>query len=436
MPLHGIIPGQRGGRGAVGLLILVMRKVSNTAGTVAPVSAHRTMGEVPINLGSLGRVRVLEALAGSQGLTRAELVRRTGLARATVGSVVYDLIGAGIVQETIGSSVTGSRTGRPPQLLSIVPSAAYAVGLDIGHDHVRAILTDVVGTSRWDETRQLAVDGDPNRALDVAVDLIDRAVAATGVHRSEILGVGIGIACPLDASSDTLYADGIMPGWVGVRPGAELTARSGLTAWIINDADAGVLAECRFGAARDCADVIYLRLASGIGAGVISDGRMLGQHGLAAELGHLPIEPGGALCRCGNRGCLETVASPTAIAALLSRSWGRPVSPADLTDLLRTDDRGAHRAVADAGDAVGRVLAIAVTLVNPELIVVGGDLATAGEVLFGPMRRALDRHTMSAHTRTLRIVPSALGDSACVRGAAALVLDSAPGRLGGGTSAA
>jgi len=192
MPRQAILPGQRGACGRVGLLILIMHKVSNTAGTVAPVSAHRTMGEVPINLGSLGRVRVLEALAGSPGLTRAELVRRTGLARATVGSVVYDLIGAGIVQETIGSSVTGARAGRPPQLLSIVPSAAYAVGLDIGHDHVRAILTDVVGTSRWDETRQLAVDGDPNRVLDVAVDLIDRAVAATGVHRSEILGVGIG----------------------------------------------------------------------------------------------------------------------------------------------------------------------------------------------------------------------------------------------------
>ncbi len=209
-----------------------------------------------------------------------------------------------------------------------------------------------------------------------------------------------------------------------------------MAARIINDANAGVLAERRFGAARDCADVIYLRLAAGIGAGVVCDGRMLGQHGLAGELGHVRVEPQGLLCRCGNRGCLETVASPTAIADLLARSWGRPVSAADLTELLRTGDRGTRRAVQDAGDAVGRALALAVTLVNPSLIVVGGDLVTAGDVLFEPLRRALDRQTMSSHAHALRIVPSALGDSACVRGAAALVLDSAPERLGGRTSAA
>jgi predicted NBD/HSP70 family sugar kinase len=379
---------------------------------------------------------VLQALTGGSGLTRAELVRRTGLARATVGSVVYDLIGAGIVGETVGSAAAGSRAGRPPQLLSLVPSAAYAVGLDIGHDHVRVILLDVVGTSRWDDNRDLAVDGDPDRTLGVAVDLIDRAIAATGVHRTKILGVGVGIACPVDARGGELYAEGIMPGWVGVRPAAELARRTGLAARIINDANAGVLAERRFGAARDCADVIYLRLAAGVGAGVVCDGRMLGQHGLAGELGHVRVEPRGRLCRCGNRGCLETVASPTAIADLLARSWGRPVSTAELAELLRSGDRGARRAVQDAGDAVGRALALAVTLVNPSLIVVGGDLVTAGEVLFEPMRRALDRSTMSSHTKALRIVPSALGDSAGVRGAAALVLDGAPERLGGRTSAA
>ena len=388
------------------------------------MSAH------PVNLSSLGRVRVLQALTGGKGLTRAELVRRTGLARATVGSVVYDLIGAGIVAETVGAS----RAGRPPQLLSLVPSAGYAVGLDIGHDHVRVILLDVVGTSRWDDNRDLAVDGDPDRTLGVAVDLIDRAIAGTGVHRRKILGVGVGIACPVDARGGDLYAEGIMPGWVGVRPAEELARRTGLAARIINDANAGVLAERRFGAARDCADVIYLRLSAGIGAGVVCDGRMLGQHGLAGELGHVRVEPQGLLCRCGNRGCLETVASPTAIADLLARSWGRPVGTAELPELLRAGDRGTRRAVQDAGDAVGRALALAVTLVNPSLIVVGGDLVTAGDVLFEPMRRALDRHTMSAHA--LRIVPSALGDSAGVRGAAALVLDSAPERLGGRTSAA
>lgn len=387
--------------------------------------------EPPIGLSDLGRVRVLRALTEKAWLSRADLVRRTGLARATVGSVIFDLMGAGLVRESPAVGAAGARTGRPPQLLSLEPEAGYALGLDIGHDHVRAILTDVVGTSRWDRTEPMAVDGDPERTLAAAVRLIDRAVADTRIPREKILGLGAGIACPVDKDGRRLHAEGIMPGWVGVRPADELARRTGLGVLITNDANAGVLAERRFGAARDCANVVYLRLSSGIGAGVVCDGRMLlGHGGLAGELGHFTVEPKGAVCRCGNRGCLETVASPTAIAGLLTRSWGRPVSGSDLADLLRAGDRGTLRAVGDAGDAVGRALAATVMLLNPELIVVGGDLVTAGEALFEPMRRTLARNTMSSHTESLRIVPSTLGDSAGVRGAAALVLDSLPERLG------
>ncbi len=391
----------------------------------------RAASESPISLRDLGRVRVLRALTEKPRLSRVELVRQTGLARSTVGSVIFDLVSAGLVRESAAAAATGARTGRPPQLVSLEPDAAYAIGLDVGHDHVRAVLTNVVGTSRWDQSEALAVDGDPERTLNTAVNLIDRAIEDVGVQREKILGLGLGIACPVDMSNGQLRAEGIMPGWVGVRPTDELADRTGLTVRIINDANAGVLAERRFGAARGCANVVYLRLSSGIGAGVVCDGRMLlGYGGLAGELGHVIVDPTGTLCRCGNRGCLETVASPPAIAELLTRSWGRPVSGADLADLLLGGDRGTLRAVEDAGNAVGRALAATVMLLNPELIVVGGDLVTAGEALFEPMRRTLGRNTMISHTETLRIVPSTLGDSAGVRGAAALVLDDVPERLG------
>jgi predicted NBD/HSP70 family sugar kinase len=397
----------------------------------AALSDSQATAEAPISLSDLGRIRVLRALTEKPWLSRADLVRRTGLARATVGSVIYDLIGAGLVRESTAAGAAGARTGRPPQLLSLQPDAAYALGLDVGHDHVRAILTDVIGTSRWDLTEPLAVDDDPERTLNTAVRLIDRAIEELGVRREKILGLGLGIACPVGKNGGELHAEGIMPGWVGVRPADELTGRTGLAVRIINDANAGVLAERRFGAARGCANVVYLRLSSGIGAGVVCDGRMLlGHGGLAGELGHVTVEPGGNVCRCGNRGCLETVASPPAIADLLTRSWGRPVSAADLADLLQGGDRGTLRAVQDAGEAVGRALAATVMLLNPELIVVGGDLVTAGEALFEPMRRTLARNTMISHTESLRIVPSTLGDSAGVRGAAALVLDDVPERLG------
>ena len=154
--------------------------------------------EPPIGLSDLGRVRVLRALTEKPWLSRAELVRRTGLARATVGSVIYDLMGAGLVRESAAAGASGARTGRPPQLLSLEPEAAYALGLDIGHDHVRAILTDVVGTSRWDRTEPMAVDGDPERTLAIAVRLIDQAIDDAAVPREKILGLGAGIACPVD----------------------------------------------------------------------------------------------------------------------------------------------------------------------------------------------------------------------------------------------
>ena len=391
-------------------------------------SAAETQRE-PINLASLGRVRVLRALSGRPALSRAELVQCTGLARATVGSVIDDLIEAGVVRKTGQSPASSMRTGRPPQLLSLEPRAAYAVGLDVGHDHVRAILTDLIGTTLWDQTVQLAVDDDPEGALSTAVTLLDRAITEVGVSRERILGLGLGIACPVDKNTGALHAEGIMPGWLGMRPAEELTRRTGFSARIINDANAGVLAERRFGAARDCANVVYLRLSSGIGAGVLCDGRMLqGRGGLAGELGHVTVEPHGDVCRCGNRGCLETVASPPAIAALLANSWRRPVTAAELPELLREADRGTLRAIEDAGEAVGRALAFTAMLLNPELIVVGGDLAAAGDALFDPMRRSLARNTMTSHAH-LRIVPSSLGDSAGVRGAAALVLETVPERL-------
>ena len=389
--------------------------------------SDRSIGtESPISLTDLGRVRVLRALSEHQQLSRSELVNRTGLARATVGSLVYELISANLVRESSAADASGTRTGRPPQVLSLVPDGAYALGLDVAHDHVRAILTDIVGTVRWDRTEPMPVDDDPERALDTAVRLIDAAVADVDVPREKILGLGAGFACPVDKDRQRLHAEGIMPGWVGVRPVDELSGRTGLPVQIINDANAGVLAERRFGAAQGCDNALYVRLSSGIGAGAICDGRMLlGHGGIAGELGHVVVEPNGLLCRCGNRGCLETVASPPAIADLLTRSWGRRVGPAELLDLLRSADRGTARAIEDAGHAVGRALAVAVTMLNPRLIVVGGDLAAARETLFEPMRRVIERSTMPCHAESLRIVPSALGDSAGVRGAAALVLERA-----------
>jgi predicted NBD/HSP70 family sugar kinase len=383
-----------------------------------------------MNLREEARLRVLQALYDSAGTSRPELVRVTGLSRATVSSLVADMVVAGLVCEDNGLADSESRSmGRPAQLLSLNRSAAYAVGADIGQAHVRVALCDLYGTPVWDQAEVKQVDRAPHETLDLAADLIERALRECGVPRERVLGLGAGIASPV-RSDGALVADGIMAGWVGIRPGAELERRTGLATQLINDANAGALAEHRYGAGRDTDDMIYVRLSAGIGAGIVTAGRLLlGAGGLAGEIGHLIVAKAGAVCRCGNRGCLETVASPVAIARLLQESWGRTITPDDLPRLLASNNTGALRVIEDAAEAIGYALAGLVTLFNPQLIVVGGDLAAVGERFAGPMCRTIARYALPSAAAQVAIVTGELGSSAEVRGAVSRVLAHAPRSL-------
>jgi predicted NBD/HSP70 family sugar kinase len=387
--------------------------------------------DTPLNLRDVGRLRVLEALYGSGRTSRPELIRLTGLSRATVSSIIADMISAGLVQEETTPAEAETRTtGRPAQPLSLDPGAAYAIGADIGHQHIRVMLCDLFGTPVWDTAIAKDVDRAPYETLDLTADLIHRAMRERDIPMERILGLGAGIASPVDKSSGALRAEGIMPGWTGVRPGPELERRTGLPTAMTNDANAGALAERLYGAGRHTANMVYIRLSAGIGAGVVVDGRLLlGASGLVGEIGHLPAVAHGRVCRCGNRGCLETIASPIAIARLLADSWGQPVAPRDLPRLIDEGNTGALRVIEDAGEAVGRALATLVTLVNPQLVVVGGDLAAAGDVLFEPLRRAITRYALPSATKDVTVVPGALGERAEARGAAGGVLARAPQRL-------
>ena len=386
------------------------------------------MIDTPVNLREVGRLRVLEALHTTPRSSRPELVRVTGLSRATVSSLIADLIAIGLVTEDEGpEDPEPRRTGRPAQSLSLVSTAAFAIGADIGHQHVRVILCDLFGAVLWEHWVAKEVDRAPEETLDLVAVLVARALQETGIPRSRVLGIGAGIASPVEKDSGALGAEGIMPGWVGLRLTDELRRRTSLPVRVTNDANAGALAELMYGAGRQVGDMVYIRLSAGIGAGIVSNGRLLlGARGLAGEIGHLPLFTDGLICRCGNRGCLETVASPVAIARLLTDSWGHHVSARDLPALIAQRNTGALRAVRDAGDAVGRALSTLVTLLNPRLIVVGGDLAGAGEDILETMRAGVRRHTLPSAAEGVEIVTGGLGDGAEVRGAAGLVLADAP----------
>jgi predicted NBD/HSP70 family sugar kinase len=346
-----------------------------------------------------------------------------------VSTVVEELGSAHLVHEQDATDDAGRQrsTGRPPTLLSLVPRAAFAVGIDIGHQHVRVTICDLAGEPVADEWSRAQVDDAPAETLDLAHDLVRKAMRNAAVAPDQLLGVGVGVAAPLNRRTGHVESDGILPGWHGIAPAVEMRNRLGFSIQLANDADVGALGEKVFGAGRGVDDMIYIRLSAGVGAGLIIGGQPhQGALGMAGEIGHVCVDPRGLICRCGNRGCLETVANPVAVARLLEQSTGRPTTFAQLLDLVASGDRGARRAVADAGEAIGMAVSWVVNVLNPELIVVGGELAAVGDVLLDPIRAGIERHSVAAAAAGVCVSGGVLGDRAEVLGAAALVLARSP----------
>jgi predicted NBD/HSP70 family sugar kinase len=379
----------------------------------------------------LNRLRVMQALLRNPGSSRTDVARLTGLSRPTVSTLVDELEAAGIVEQHADRDDDRPRAaGRPPMYVSLAPRAAFAVGLDFGHQHIRAGVCDLSGTPIADDWSQAEVDHAPTASLDLAHELVQGVLKAGKVDRRNVIGVGMGLAAPIDSATGTAYVEGILPSWGGISPADEMAARLGLPVQIENDANVGALGEHMFGAGRGVDDMVYVRLSAGIGLGLILGGKPYrGKAGVAGELGHVASVDDGIICRCGNRGCLETVASPVAVAGLLEFSRGEPVSVQRLLELVHAGDRGARRAVADAGAAVGNAIAAVVNVLNPELVVIGGDLAGAGEVQLDPLKTAIERRAIAPAVAAVRVTRGELGEKAEVLGAAALLLSQAPHAL-------
>ncbi|MGH2944301.1 MAG: ROK family protein, partial [Solirubrobacteraceae bacterium] len=233
-----------------------------------------------------------------------------------------------------------------------------------------------------------------------------------------ILSAGAGLSGPIDVSAGTVHAGKILPGWAGVRPVDELAARLGLRVHLDNDANLGALAEVTLGAGIGARDAIYIMVSGGVGAGLILGGELYrGTGGTAGELGHVLVDETGPICRCGNRGCLETMAGGRAITDLLRPSHGDDLTLEAVIALADEGDSGARRAIADAGRVLGRSVAAIVNTFNPELVIVGGTVSAAGDVLLDPLREAVHRYAIPSAAQDVRITRGVLGDRAEVLGA-------------------
>jgi predicted NBD/HSP70 family sugar kinase len=287
---------------------------------------------------------------------------------------------------------------------------------------VRVAVADLSSTVLAERSTALDVDHAATTALDAAVELVDDVLSEAGVDRSLVIGVGAALSGPI-ARDGTVGSTVILPGWAGLKAADELSARLGLPAAVDNDANLGALAEVSFGAGRGLSDVIYVMVSSGIGAGIVLGGRLhRGVTGVAGELGHVFVRSGGAVCRCGNRGCLETVASVDALLDLLRPAHGPGLDVADLVRLVAAGDLGARRVVNDAGREIGRILAGLANVLSPAAIIVGGDLGLVSEPLLGGIRECLDRYALPSVADALEVKAGVLGERAEVLGALALVI--------------
>lgn len=377
--------------------------------------------ETPGSQTSLHRAnleRVVRAVRMAGSLTQAEIARSTGLSAATVSNIVRELKDGGTVDVTPTSA-----GGRRARSVSLSGDAGIVIGVDFGHTHLRVAVGNLAHQVLAEEAEPLDVDASAAEGFDRAERLVSRLIETTGIGRDKVIGVGLGVPGPIDVSSGTLGSTSILPGWSGINPAEELSARLGVPVHVDNDANLGALGELVWGSGRGVRDLAYIKVASGVGAGLVIDGRVYrGPGGTAGEIGHITLDESGPVCRCGNRGCLETFTAARYVLPLLWPSHGPDLTLERVVQLAREGDPGCRRVVADVGRHIGSGVANLCNLLNPSRVVLGGDLAEAGELVLSPIRDSVGRYAIPSAARQLSLVQGALGGRAEVLGALALVL--------------
>ncbi|MGH3325387.1 MAG: ROK family transcriptional regulator [Streptomyces sp.] len=377
--------------------------------------------ETPGSQSSLHRAnleRVVRAVRMAGSLTQAEIARTTGLSAATVSNIVRELKESDTVQVTPTSA-----GGRRARAVSLSGDAGAVVGVDFGHSHLRVAVGNLAHQVLAEESEPIDVDASAAQGFDRAEQLVQRLVATTGIDPEKVIGVGLGVPGPIDVETGELGSTSILPGWSGTHPRAELASRLGVPVHVDNDANLGALGEQVWGNGRGTGDLAYIKVASGVGAGLVINGHIYrGPGGTAGEIGHITLDESGPVCRCGNRGCLETFTAARYVLPLLHSSHGTDLTMARVVQLARQGDPGCRRVIGDIGRHIGSGVANLCNLLNPSRVVLGGDLAEAGDLVLGPVRDSVARYAIPSAARQLTVVPGTLGGRAEVLGALALVL--------------
>ena len=358
---------------------------------------------------------MLSAIRQYGAMTQVEIAGLSGLSAATVSNMVGELAAAGAV--AVSPSI---RNGRRAVLVSPASGGGLLAGITFGDRDVRVAVAsrtrEIIGQQRIPLPADHVADDGMERAARLLADLVE----GVGGRMSEVDAIGFGLPAPVDSVTGQVGSEDVLPGWRGVNVANAMQSRLKVPVALDNTANLAGLGELRSGALQGVRHGCYIKVSYGVGAGIVIDGEIFrGSTGTAGEIGHLAIDGNGPICRCGNRGCLDTFVGARAILDVLAPTHG-PLRLRDVMTRAIEGDAGCRRVLADAGRHLGIAVAGLVNLINPERIVLGGQMAQVGKMVLTPMREAIDRCAIPSAAATVELRIGVLGENAEVVGAIAM----------------
>ncbi len=373
---------------------------------------------------------ILNLLWEQREISRAELARLTSLSRSTVSAIVSDLLSKGLVQEARTGMSSG---GRRPIMLEFRDQSSFIVGIELGATHVSCVLTDLRCKVRASWSAPAPVRDEPDVALKKMTMGVRSILEAEGVQASQVLAIGVAVPSPVDAERPGELLPLVVPTWEGYNIATHLEASFKRPVFVDNDANLGALAELWWGAGSSVKDLAYIKVATGIGAGLIINGRIFrGSGGIAGEIGHTSIDPNGPQCVCGLKGCLTTFIGTPALLErakdeLRAKGSDRP-APTGIDELVNAaldGDPMSVESVQYAGEKLGIGIANMLNLLNPETVVLGGGITRASDLLLDAVHRTIRGLSLPASISNAEIRTTGLNEWGIAVGAATLVLQGA-----------
>jgi glucokinase-like ROK family protein len=362
-----------------------------------------------------------------KGISRSDIAEELGLTRAGVTIIVNDLLDSKIILETNSRSTP---SGRPPVVLELNPEYGLVAAIDMGATHLSVAIGDFSARIIQETEQPFRIDNGPEKCLQEVHLALQAIVEKCGIQIKDLSAVGVSVPGPVVTDAGMVMAPPIMPGWdrFPIRDTLETLWKVPVT--INNDADLGALGEWAYGAGRGEKNLAFIKVGSGIGAGLIIDQQIyVGSTGSAGEIGHLTIDKNGPLCTCGNYGCLEAFASGSAIEiqakklvesgkrTLLTNSHDNNISVSDVADAARRGDLAAQEIIKRSGTFIGIAIAGLINLINPNTVIIGGGVAQVGDLLTGPIRQEVRERSLRASEHVVRITTAMLGRRSSLIGA-------------------